>query len=237
MLEDPDGTLAAAEDRADLARGEPVHEAKHDDLAAVLGELVERASQATGLLGEAEEPGRIGSGPRLGHDLEGSGLVPMTRAQRVRELVVRDPEEPGTERGALVAKAVDGRQRGDEGPFGGVLGIVVVAEEVEAVSVDAVDVPAIQRPERGAVALRGADVRQIGIRGARPGGRAAARPSRRHRRPHPGHLAAGHDVTTAVRDPRRPTRRSHRGRPRGPCTVPSTVSTLTAEPSVEHRAR
>ena len=64
MLEDPDGTLAAAEDRADLARGEPVHEAEHDDLAAVLGELVERASQATGLLGEAEEPGRIGSWPR-----------------------------------------------------------------------------------------------------------------------------------------------------------------------------
>lgn len=163
MLEDPDGTLAATEDRADLACGEPIHEAEHDDLATVHGELVERASQAPGLLGEAEEPGRIGIGLRLGDDLEGSGLLPEPRAQRVRELVVRDPEEPGTERGALVDKPVDGGQRGGEGPFRGVLGVVVVAEEVEAVAVDAVNVPAIQRPECRAVALRGTDIGQIRI--------------------------------------------------------------------------
>ena len=168
MLEDPNGPLAAAEDGADLARREPVDEAKDDDLAAVVGKLVERASQPTGLLGEAEEPGRVGEGPGLGDDLEGRGMLPLPRAQRVGELVVRDPEEPGAERGALVAVAVDGRQRGDEGPLGGVLRVVVVAEEVEAVPVDAVQVPAIQRAECGAVALRGADVRQVGVRRARP---------------------------------------------------------------------
>ncbi len=237
MLEDPDGALAAAEDGADLARREPVDEAEDDDLAAVVGELVERASQPTGLLGEAEEPGRVLEGPGLGDDLERRGVLPMPRAQRVGELVVRDPEEPGAERGALVTVAVDGRQRGDEGPFGGVLGVVVVAQEVEAVPVDPVQVPAIQRAECGAVALRGADVRQIRVLRAPTRAPAVARRSRRHRGSHPGHLATGDDVATAlaVLDHQRAGRR--RGRPRARARRPRAVSTLTAEPSVEQRAR
>ena len=70
MLEHPHGALAAAEDRTDLARREPVDEAQHDDLAAVVGKLVERAAQPAGLLREAEQPGRIGMGERLGDGVE-----------------------------------------------------------------------------------------------------------------------------------------------------------------------
>ena len=127
-------------------------------------------------------------------------------------------------------------QRGGEGPFGGVLGVVVVAEEVEAVPVDAVDVPAIQRPERGAVALRGADVRQIGIRGALSGD--APRLDR-----HAGTAGRTRVTSPPVTTWRPPWRSSTTNAPVAsrstarPCTVPSTVSTLTAEPSVEHRAR
>ena len=165
-------------------------------------------------------------------------MLPVPRAQRVGELVVRDPEEPGAERRALVAVAVDGRQRGDERPLGGVLGVVVVAQEVEAVAVDAVQVPAIERAERGAVALRGADVRQVGVR-RRPA-RARRRGSTRHAGTAgrtPSDLAAGDDVATAlaVLDHQRPGRR--RDRPRARARRPAAVSTLTAEPSVEQSAR
>jgi hypothetical protein len=236
MLEHADRPLAAAEDCADLAGGEPIHEAENDDLAAVVGELVERAAEATCLLGEAQEAGRIGKRLGLGDDFERGCLVSLPRAERIGQLVVRDPEQPGTERGALVAEAIDGGQRGDERPLSDVLGVVVVAEEVEAVSVDTVDVPAIQRPEGGPVALRGADVGQVGICPASP--RELPWPHR-----HAGTTGRSRvtspPVTTWRTPPpssttRAPVASRSTARPR---SVPSTVSTLTAEPSVEHRAR
>ena len=81
---------------------------------------------------------------RLGHRVERRRSMAAPRPQRVRELVVGDPEEPRPERRSLVAIAVDGAQRGQEGALRGVLRVVMVAEQVEAVAVDRIQVTPIQ---------------------------------------------------------------------------------------------
>ena len=166
MLEHPDGARAAAEHGTDLARREPVHEAQHDHLAAVVGQRRERRAEPRP--SSARRPAAQGRRRLpIGSGTSSSDAVPMpaARAERVGELVVGDAEQPRAEGRALVAIAIDGAEGGEERALGDVLGVVVVAEQVEAVAVDAVEVAAIQRPERRAVALRRAHVGEVGVLG------------------------------------------------------------------------
>ena len=117
---------------------------------------------------------------------------------------------------SLVAVAVDGAQRGHEGALGRVLGVVVVAEQVEAVAVDAVQVAAVERARRprGPPAPR-ARRRDRGRRAAARG-RGARSTLMRAPRADPHDLAAGqrHATDPAPRPPGPRARRSRRPAPR-----------------------
>jgi hypothetical protein len=95
VLQDPDRSLAAPQHHADLAGRQPVDEAKHDDLATVVGQRGEGTAQLACLVGGRHRHGRIGRpGDRLLDGLERGRAPPSARAERICNLVVGDPEEP-----------------------------------------------------------------------------------------------------------------------------------------------
>ena len=98
---------------------------------------------------------------------------PAPAAENVGDLVVRDAEEPRPEGRSLVAEAADRPESGQEGALGRVLGVMVVAEEVEGIAVDPIEVAPVQDAERRPIDLGRADIREVRVaeRPQRPRGR------------------------------------------------------------------
>ena len=78
------------------------------------------------------------------------GSPASAAAMRIGDGVVGDAEQPRPEGRALVMEVRQRAQGGQEDALGHVLRVVVVAELVEGVAVDAVQVPAVERREGGA---------------------------------------------------------------------------------------
>ena len=88
---------------------------------------------------------------RLGHLFL---RLPATRgAKVVHGQVVRDPEEPGRERGGLEAELADRLEHLQERLSREVLGVVPVADAHVQVAVDAVEVEEVERLQRLSIAL------------------------------------------------------------------------------------
>ena len=146
-----------------------------------------------------------------------------------------DPEEPRPEGRPLVAEAIDGAERSEERPLGGVLGVVVVPEQVEAVAVHAVQVAPVEGREGGVIRLRGSDVGEIRVHPPRlVGGRAVDA--------HAGAPLRTRTISPLVSSTRPPAV-SSTSAPRSsipmarPSTRPVAVSTATSVPSVVQTSR
>src|SRR5688500_7017901 len=162
-LEHPHRSLAAAEHSTDLTSRLSIHEAQDHDVTPVSRQRRQRTPQPPALLRQPEDAGRVVVDRRLDDSVERRRPLPAARPQRVGQLVVRDAEEPGSERGALVSKSVDAAERGEERTRGDLLGVVLSAEEIEAVAVDAVQVAPVERAELAPIALRGANIPEIRV--------------------------------------------------------------------------
>src|SRR5207247_10300500 len=115
-----------------------------------LGEVLDGAAQRDDLLtmhGAVVSGGTFLGQAERGVDVDGRTLA----AAAVRDRVARDRVEPGEERLALPAVAVDVRERAREDLAREVLGVAGLANAVQEVAVDAVDVRAVQIGERRTV--------------------------------------------------------------------------------------
>ena len=185
--EHPDGALGPAEDAGDLRGRHLVDEAQDERPAAILGQPRDRPPRcsrgivAFGVALAGRPARRRSPRPRAGPPGGGGA-----RRRRFGDDVAGDLEEPDAEGGRALAVGRAGalleprqvRQRRQEDPLGGVLGVVVVAQFVEREAVHLGQVLPIEGVEVGRVRLGRLDEPPVAVE-VRQG---ADRPPTRHGR-------------------------------------------------------